>query len=69
MFATLDAATAEFLKNLRAAGLPPPGERPLGDLRAGIRASSQQLAPPVSEMHAVDDRRIPTTGGEIGIRI
>ena len=69
MFATLDDATADFLKNLRAAGAPPMDEQPLADLRAGIRAASQQLAPPRTEMHAVEDRRIPTAGGEIAIRI
>jgi acetyl esterase len=69
MFATLDDATADFLKNLRAAGAPPMDERPLADLRAGIRAASQQLGPRREEMHTVEDRRIPTTGGEIAIRI
>lgn len=69
MDATIDAATATFLEQLRAAGGKPVSEQPLPDLRAGIRAASQQLAPPVTEMHAVDTRRIPTSGGEIRIRI
>lgn len=69
MESTIDAATATFLENLRAGGGKPISEQPIPDLRAGIRAASQQLAPPVAEVHAIDNRRIPTTGGEIAIRI
>lgn len=69
MESTIDPATATFLENLRAAGGTPVSEQAIPDLRAGIRAASQQLAPPVTEVHAVDNRRIPTTDGEISIRI
>ncbi|HYK53156.1 MAG TPA: alpha/beta hydrolase, partial [Candidatus Eremiobacteraceae bacterium] len=37
--------------------------------RAGVRANSQQMARPPLALHRVEDRRIPTAAGDVGVRI
>ena len=66
----LDAATQAFLTAMRAAGGKPLYEQTVEQVRAGIKAASQQLAPPATEVHEAADRRIPGPGGsEIAIRV
>ena len=65
----LDPATGSFLDGMRAAGGKPLYEQTIEETRAVISAVSQQLAPPVSDVHSAVDRRIPVAGGDIRIRI
>lgn len=64
-----DAATEHFLQMLRAAGQPPIYTLPIEVVRAGNKAASRQMARPPLPLHRVEDRRIPSTGGDIGVRI
>jgi acetyl esterase len=64
-----DAATEQFLQTLRAAGRPPIYELPIEVARAGNKAASQQMARPPVPVHRVEDRRIPSPGGDLGVRI
>ena len=64
-----DAATEQFLQVLRAAGRPPIYELPIEVARAGNKAASQQMARPPVPLHRVEDRRIPSAAGELGVRI
>jgi acetyl esterase len=66
---TLDAATGAFLEAMRASGGKPLSESSVEDVRANIRAASAQLAPPAADVARVEDRRIPTAGGDFGVRI
>jgi acetyl esterase len=69
MTVILDAATEQFLQMLRAAGQPPIYELPIDVVRAGNKAASQQMARPPLPLHRVEDRHIPTPGGDLGVRI
>jgi acetyl esterase len=66
-----DAATAQFLQMLRAAAQPPLHELPVDAGRARTKAANQQMAGarPQLALHRVEDRRIPTSTGDIGVRI
>jgi acetyl esterase len=64
-----DAATAQFLQMLKSAGVPPIDQQGVDAARAGARANSQQMARPALSLHRVEDRRIPTAAGDIGVRI
>ncbi len=65
----LDTATAQFLELLRAAGRPPLYELPIDVARAGTKAASEQMARPPLDVHKVEDRRIETPAGKLGIRV
>jgi acetyl esterase len=67
--ATLDPATGAFLEAMRSSGGKPLHESSVEEVRANIRAASAQLAPPLADVARVEDRRIPTAGGEFGVRI
>ena len=69
MSAVLDPASGMFLDGIRAAGGKPLCEQTVEEIRLGISAASQQLAPPLCDVHGVVDRRIPVAGAAIGIRI
>ena len=64
-----DAATEQFLQAVRAAGRPPWYELPVGVARAGTRAANQQMARPPVELPRIEDRRIPTSAGELAVRL
>jgi acetyl esterase len=64
-----DAATARFLQMLNSAGQPPLAEQGVAAARAGTRANSQQMARPAIALHRVENRRIPTADGDVGVRI
>jgi acetyl esterase len=66
---TPDAATRAFLDALKAAGRRPLWELTVHEMRASIRAASLQLAAPSTAVHDVADRKMPVTGGEIGLRV
>jgi acetyl esterase len=66
---TPDTATLAFLEALKSAPRKPMWEVPIGEVRASIRAASLQLAAPSTDVHDVVDRRIPVSGGEVGLRI
>jgi acetyl esterase len=65
----LDAATQAFLEMQRSRGGPPLHELPIADVRAGIRAMSQQACGPLDDVHRIVNRTIPGGGHEIGVRI
>lgn len=65
----LDPATSTFLEGLRASGGKPLYEMAVDEVRAMVKWASVQLAPPVTEVHQVVERKIPVDGGEFGIRI
>lgn len=65
----LDQATGAFLEAMRASGGKPLNESSVEEVRANIRAASAQLAPPPADVARVEDRRIPTAGGDFGVRI
>lgn len=54
---------------LRAANRPPLHEQPIADARAGMTAFSQQMATPRMELHRVEDRRVSTPAGTLGVRV
>jgi acetyl esterase len=64
-----DAATRAFLNALKVAGRRPLWELTVEELRASIRAASLQLAAPSTDVHEVADRKMPVSGGEVGLRI
>jgi len=64
-----DAATEQFLEVLRASGRPPTYELPVDVARAGTKAANQQMARPPLPLHRVEDRRIPTSAGDVPVRI
>jgi len=64
-----DAATAQFLDMLRAAGRPPAHQLPVAEAREGSKTASLQLAGPKADVHSVEDRRIKTSMGEIPVRL
>ena len=65
----LDRESQALVDAMHIAGSKPLYEQTVQEARAGIAAASRQLSPPPAEMHAVVDRRIPTEGAEIGIRV
>lgn len=65
----LDPATGAFLEAMRASGGKPLHESSIEEVRGNIRAASAQLAPPPADVARVEDRRIPTAGGDFGVRI
>lgn len=64
-----DAATAQFLQMLNSAGQPPLEEQGVAAARAGTRANNRQIARPPIALDRVEDRRIPTRDGDVGVRI
>jgi acetyl esterase len=54
---------------MRAGGGKPLYELPVEEVRANIRAASQQLAAPAATIDRVVDRKIPAPDGPLGIRI
>lgn len=64
-----DAATEQFLQMLKAAGQPPIYELPIDAVRAGNKAASAQMARPPLPVHRVENRRIPSAGGDISVRM
>jgi len=64
-----DPATEQFLGMLRAAGRPPLYEQPIAAARAGSVGLSQQMASQTLAVHRVEDRRLPTAAGDVGIRV
>src|SRR4249920_2321302 len=66
---TPDPATHAFLDVLKAAGGKPLWELTIDEVRSTIRAASLQVAAPSTAVHDVADRKMPISGGEIGLRI
>ena len=65
----LDSATGAFLDGMRAAGGKPLYELAVEEVRANIRAASQQLGPSPAAVERVEDRRLAGGGGDFGVRI
>lgn len=65
----IDPATGTFLEAMRASGGKPLSESSVEEVRANVRAASAQLAPPPADVARVEDRRIPTAGGDFRVRI
>jgi acetyl esterase len=65
----LDSATGAFLDGMRAAGGKPLYELPIEEVRANIRAASQQLGPQPASVENVEDRRIAGGSGDFVVRI
>jgi acetyl esterase len=65
----LDSGSAAFLEARRAGGDTPLAEQSPDDFRAGVRAGSLALAPPAEVMHAIENRLIPSSGGDLPVRI
>ena len=65
----IDPATGAFLEAMRASGGKALSESSVEEVRANIRAASAQLAPPPADVARVEDRRIPTAGGDFRVRI
>ncbi|HVG56894.1 MAG TPA: alpha/beta hydrolase [Vicinamibacterales bacterium] len=66
---TLDPGSAAFLEGMKASGGKPMYEMAVGEARAAISGASAQLAASLADVARVDDRRVPVSGGDIGIRI
>jgi acetyl esterase len=69
MSVVLDSATEQFLAGVRAEGGKPMYEQTVDEIRAMVATVSRQLAAPTADLHDVINRRIPSAGGEIGLRI
>ena len=65
----LDTATTNLLNMLAAGGGKPLHQTPLNEVRPAIRALSQQIGPPVTDVFEVSDRTIRGATGEFGVRI
>jgi acetyl esterase len=65
----LDTASASFLEAMRAAGGKPLHQQTVEEARAAVSGASAQLAAPPADVARVEDRHVPVSGGDIGIRI
>ena len=66
---TLDPSSAAFLEGMRAGGGKPLHQLTVEEARAAVSGASAQLAAPPADVARVEDRRVPVSGSEIGIRI
>ena len=66
---TLDPQVRRFLDNALAAGLPPPFERPLAEVRQGARDAGPALFGEVDAVAGVEDLTLPGPAGPIPVRV
>lgn len=65
----LDAQTAAFIAQMKAAGFRPANQIPLEESRRGLTSMALRMAGPKAEVFATEDRGIPGPGGELPVRI
>ena len=66
---TIDPACASFLEAVKASGGKPMFEQTVEEVRALVSGVSQQAGVPPAQVHRVENRTIPGTGGDIAVRI
>jgi acetyl esterase len=64
-----DAATAQFLQVLNSAEQPPLDQQDVAAARANTLANMHRIARPPLALDRVEDRRIPSAAGDIGVRV